>query len=325
MTDPDATNRASLVLSVLQNLASLPDTNLGALSVTTSSPMSVSSFRTTLANEVSTDLANAKKDLLIEGGVESGAVLVGAEIPPLASVAWLFYDLVCGPCISSAATDIYSALGAQNIVTKTITLGNHNFILPLPTDEQPEDNLFRSVPNVGAMVSPPGQSSLELVGSGQNGMFGLGIIGATDPQGSAQLPVPVGDYAVRVGAQGFVPQTPNVTVPQQGTTLNVTLQPLGSGAPPLTIPLGQGLSGCVDPSGGTVNATTLVAFGGAPLSGYTWTLANLSAFPPGTTVDPLTGVFHGSGGTILTGTYNFSMDVTDGNSTATGTRQKVAI
>ena len=93
----------------------------------------------------------------------------------------------------------------------------------------------------------------------------------------------------------------------------------------LFIPAGQVVSGCFNPFNGqsVVNAQTLLAFGGAPLSGYTWTLSNLSTFPPGTTVTPLTGVFRGTGGTVVPGNYLFNMTVSDGSITGTGTIQAV--
>lgn len=69
-----------------------------------------------------------------------------------------------------------------------------------------------------------------------------------------------------------------------------------------------------------VTAQPLLAAGGAPLSGYTWTIASGSAFPPGTTVDALTGVFKGSGNGLVAGqNYQFTMQVSDGTRTATGT------
>lgn len=96
----------------------------------------------------------------------------------------------------------------------------------------------------------------------------------------------------------------------------------GGGALPLQIvpfplqpPLGNG---CVDNTGSFVFAQTLIAVGGSPLSGYTWTLSNLSTFPPGTTVEPLTGIFKWNGGTLLPGNYTFSMTVSDGSTTAQG-------
>jgi hypothetical protein len=68
-----------------------------------------------------------------------------------------------------------------------------------------------------------------------------------------------------------------------------------------------------------VNPITLLAWGGSPHPGYTWTLANLSAFPPGTTVDSLTGIFHRNGSPLISGTYSFTMTVSDGSTTANGT------
>jgi len=95
----------------------------------------------------------------------------------------------------------------------------------------------------------------------------------------------------------------------------------GGGGPKLSIPSGQSAEGCLDiyDASSVVTAVTLVAWGGAPLSGYTWTLSNLSTFPAGTTVDPLTGILHASGGKLVPGTHSFNMTVSDGSTTASGT------
>jgi hypothetical protein len=97
----------------------------------------------------------------------------------------------------------------------------------------------------------------------------------------------------------------------------------GSGTPDLYIPVGQSLTGAIQVRGSdtyySVDSQTLLAYGGAPLGGYTWTVASLSALPPGTHVDPLTGIFHSSGGILLPGTHTFDMTVSDGSTTATGT------
>jgi hypothetical protein len=58
-----------------------------------------------------------------------------------------------------------------------------------------------------------------------------------------------------------------------------------------------------------------MAAGGSPFAGYTW---STSGFPMGTTVAPLTGVFSSNGGTIIAGHYPFTVSVSDGTSTATG-------
>lgn len=66
-----------------------------------------------------------------------------------------------------------------------------------------------------------------------------------------------------------------------------------------------------------VNAQTLLAEGGAPLNGYTWTLASGSSYPSGTTVDPLTGVFKGTGGAVTHTPGTFKMRVTAGSNNGT--------
>ncbi len=92
---------------------------------------------------------------------------------------------------------------------------------------------------------------------------------------------------------------------------------------PLRIISGQTLTAQEQADGSfQVHAEPLLAAGGAPLSGYTWTLASGSSFPPGTTVDPLTGVFHGNGQGLEAGrTYPFEMQVSDGTTTVRGTFQ----
>lgn len=66
-----------------------------------------------------------------------------------------------------------------------------------------------------------------------------------------------------------------------------------------------------------VTSTTLMAYGGSPLSGYTWSKPTGGRFPPiGTIVDP-NGVFRGTGGALAAGTYTFDVEVSDGSHTAT--------
>lgn len=74
----------------------------------------------------------------------------------------------------------------------------------------------------------------------------------------------------------------------------------------------------VDDSIFYVTTQKMIAYGGAPLSGYTWSVDNLSSLPAGTSIDPLTGTFKASGGSLDTGSHRFTMNVSDGNSTATG-------
>jgi len=75
-----------------------------------------------------------------------------------------------------------------------------------------------------------------------------------------------------------------------------------------------------NPNDFRINSEVLSAAGGSPISGYTWSLANLSSFPMGTTVEPLTGIFkwNGTSMPVSAGSYPFSMTVSDGSTTATG-------
>ncbi|MGB6690611.1 MAG: putative Ig domain-containing protein [Terracidiphilus sp.] len=109
----------------------------------------------------------------------------------------------------------------------------------------------------------------------------------------------------------------------------------GQGSTPLQIPsniYGIYSDGCVEPSSSSnnnvqssiVQAQKLVAIGGSPTSGYTWSITPGSIYPPGTTVDPLTGIFKSTGGQLVPGTYSFSMTVTDATGdTAVGQYQYV--
>jgi hypothetical protein len=66
-----------------------------------------------------------------------------------------------------------------------------------------------------------------------------------------------------------------------------------------------------------VDPITLLAEGGAPHGGYTWSLASGSQYPSGTTVDPLTGVFHATGGPVSLQATSFKMTATAGSNSAT--------
>ena len=104
---------------------------------------------------------------------------------------------------------------------------------------------------------------------------------------------------------------------------DATYTPPASNTNPIYFPASQpGLYGQVNAActgGGNVTTQTLLAWGGAPLSGYSWTLANGSTYPPGTTVDPLTGIFHATGGGLVAGNYYFTMQASDGSHYAAAT------
>lgn len=107
-------------------------------------------------------------------------------------------------------------------------------------------------------------------------------------------------------------------------TLNQTLV-WSSSAPsfPLTLPQGLNVGAFVDSNGGKYSwlvGKHLEAVGGAPLSGYTWTVTLGTSLPyPGMIIDPLTGLMRGVPPLgFSAGTYNFSVTVSDGSTSITG-------
>ena len=110
------------------------------------------------------------------------------------------------------------------------------------------------------------------------------------------------------------PTTPTTTTPK-------TTTPASSA---LTVP-GQEFRGAIQTRGGgtyySLDKGPFCAFGGAPQSTYTWSVASPSTLPPGTTFDPQTGMFYagGAGIALVPGTQTFKMVASDGSRTATGT------
>ena len=80
--------------------------------------------------------------------------------------------------------------------------------------------------------------------------------------------------------------------------------------------------GRADVNGGqysNVHPGQFEAYGGSPVSGYTWTVTTGTSMPfPGLIIDPLTGLVHGAmpSGTA-TGRYPYQVTVSDGSTTAT--------
>lgn len=116
--------------------------------------------------------------------------------------------------------------------------------------------------------------------------------------------------------------SPTATISPQTSP---TVSPVNArdGPPDLYIPSEQTLGGMIvnrnSETYEEVYSQTLIAYGGTPLAKYTWDRASGSSYPPGTTVDAQTGIFHSSGGKLLPGTHKFDMTVSDGSKTATGT------
>jgi hypothetical protein len=90
---------------------------------------------------------------------------------------------------------------------------------------------------------------------------------------------------------------------------------LGSNGAKLRIFPGQTVIGCIDSQSNASYACpqTLLAVGGDPHNGYSW---SCSQYPAGTTVTAGTGVFKSTGGSLVTGRQKFTMTVSDGTSTA---------
>jgi len=111
------------------------------------------------------------------------------------------------------------------------------------------------------------------------------------------------------------PTIANTTVALPPTTSTKTTASLK-----LYIPQGQQFRGVIARGAAQVDTAPFIAYGGAPASGYTWSLASGSTLPPGTTFNPATGMFYAdtSGAALVPGTHTFSMVVSDGSNTATG-------
>ncbi len=137
------------------------------------------------------------------------------------------------------------------------------------------------------------------------------------------LPTPPTPTYTSTPPPSTTPTITKTTTPPPPTTPTKTTTPPASSV--LFVPEGQQFTGGIQNQGGNtsyfVDKAPFCAYGGAPVSGYTWSLANLSTLPPGTTFDPLTGIFYagGSGIALVPGTHTFKMVVSNGSGTATGT------
>jgi hypothetical protein len=88
-----------------------------------------------------------------------------------------------------------------------------------------------------------------------------------------------------------------------------------TGGTKLSIFTGQTVAGNINSQSNEsyVCPQTLLAVGGDPHNGYSW---SCSKYPAGTTVTAGTGVFKSTGGSLVTGRQKFTMTVSDGTSTA---------
>lgn len=107
----------------------------------------------------------------------------------------------------------------DNVVVTT--LGPYSFFVC----EKPVDTkgfVFPKNPNLDINVSPISGGYLELI---NKKILGESFVAVLDPQGQAEIPVPIGDYTTRAASPGFNSTTTDISVPEEGTSLNVTLQP----------------------------------------------------------------------------------------------------
>ncbi len=129
-----------------------------------------------------------------------------------------------------------------------------------------------------------------------------------------------GGAASGSGASVAVTMTDNLSV-----TATFTSNPGGGGgggggaSSNLRVVPGNGFYGSYDPygKGSVVDGGTLMADGGTPFSGYTWTVTTGSTLPPGVALQPF-GLITYNGGTVIPGNYVFNVTVSDGSRTATG-------
>jgi hypothetical protein len=198
--------------------------------------------------------------------------------------------------VKNAACLYYEREGATQVVKQTIKIGLVSVQFPVLPYEQLEDpsKLFPERPTAHFAVTDPegapsSEGSLELI---SKDALGLGIVAVLDTQGKADIPVPVGDYQMRVAKRGYAPVTQDVSVPEEGATVSVTLSP-GPVVPQLFTGIfsGSGTGPCEIPENGTLQ----VAFEGD---------ARVSVTPPLLLMGMEGGSFTGSWD--ATGTATFS-------------------
>lgn len=129
--------------------------------------------------------------------------------------------------------------------------------------------------------------------------------------------------SVFAGWSGDGTGTTTRTVTMDGNksvTATFTLGQVAAGpSSSLRVLSGQTITGSYDPyrRNSVVNGGTLLADGGAPFGGYTWSVSSGSALPAGVSLSA-DGILSHSGGTVVPGTSSFSVTVSDGTRTASG-------
>lgn len=192
-------------------------------------------------------------------------------------------------------------------------------------------------------LTPPGVASVSVLSSASEVCVGntLGLTGVAKDSAGNVVDATItwssdNPGVVTVDANGVVIPVSAGTASVTATSGSVSSQKLSVRVRPAPAQPGGGtnpssglglynqgtLEGCVDTYNDrttNIGAITLMAYGGAPLSGYTWSLTSGYTFPAGTTVEPLTGIFKATGARLVAGNYTLHVTVSDGSRSGNGT------
>lgn len=225
-TKSDLKGFADLFSSVTQAVAQAPvlrPPGFQGCSVSTSSPLDIHEYTYDLSNEWLNHYAAGKS---LELFVEAFEILPSS----VARLAAFEVVEVSNFLIGNATSFVYETMGASEVVKITAECGLIAFQFPIPHYEQPVDpsSLFPPQPNAHFTVQTPQgiappNTSIELI---SKNVLGMGIVAVLGTGGTGDIPVPLGNYDMRVGAPGFIPVTQDISVPEQGTTVSVTLPPV---------------------------------------------------------------------------------------------------
>lgn len=185
-----------------------------------------------VATATDTDLANA---WLITLPTASAEFFLTATPPGFATFATITLNRGLAQARYSAVA-LYDVFGATQISFLTIRFGGIMVKIPVPhfddgvdvekarTSLPPSDPVNLSVSQPDGSAAAGG--SYELISKDYPG---LGFQGVLDTQGNANIPVPLGDYQLRVVDEGSEPITTDVSVPAGGTTVSLGLPGLSGG------------------------------------------------------------------------------------------------
>ena len=119
--------------------------------------------------------------------------------------------------INLSAGTVFQGLGYDKLSLLEVDYGGLMFEMVVPAANSHETTELPTAPlQVTATDEygiPLSSGSLELI---SKSTLGLSIVEILDTGGSANIPVPIGDYNVRISARGFEPYRDAVAVPKAG-------------------------------------------------------------------------------------------------------------